>query len=163
MNRIWAPWRLKYIKSDKKKNGCILCNVLKENHTLLYQDSLCFVVLNKYPYNNGHLLICPNSHKATLEELTHEEMGRVGLLLQKSTRILKEVCNPMGFNIGLNLGRAAGAGIEDHLHFHIVPRWVGDGNFMPVIGKTKILSADLTEVHNSLLPKFEELKKTLCG
>lgn len=159
MEILWAPWRLEYIKMDKKKNGCILCNLQKEekNSLILYSGSFSFVVLNKFPYNSGHIMICPKKHVAELEHLTPKETNEIGVLTQKSIAILKETMHPMGFNVGLNLGYAAGAGIEDHLHYHIVPRWVGDINFMPMIGKTKVISTYLQDMHKKLIPAFKKI------
>ncbi|HLD74604.1 MAG TPA: HIT domain-containing protein [Bdellovibrionota bacterium] len=161
MEHLWAPWRLEYIKSDKKKGGCILCNVQKDEKQslVIYQGSLSFVVLNKYPYSTGHLMVCPNRHVDSLDKLTKKEISEMGLLKQKCISVLKDALHPMGFNIGLNQGYAAGAGIADHLHEHIVPRWSGDTNFMPIIGNTRVLSTYLEDAHKKLYPIFKGKRK----
>ncbi|MBI2026288.1 MAG: HIT domain-containing protein [Deltaproteobacteria bacterium] len=156
MNVLWAPWRLEYIKSDKKKNGCILCNVQESNENIIELGEMAFVILNKYPYNSGHLMICPKRHVSSLEELQEKEMLEIFKYMKKSMKVLKNSIKPMGFNVGLNQGRAAGAGIEEHLHFHIVPRWTGDTNFMPIIGETKVLSQYLEKAQYELQTAFHK-------
>ena len=156
MQVLWAPWRLEYIKSDKKKNGCILCNVQKTNENVIQTGNLAFVVLNKYPYNSGHLMVCPKRHVSTLEALEDHEMLEIFTYLKKSMQVLNQKIKPMGFNFGLNQGRAAGAGIEEHLHFHIVPRWMGDTNFMPILGQTKVLSQYLSQATQDLQAAFSQ-------
>ena len=135
MKHIWAPWRIEYIKAEKPA-GCILCDKPeekkdKENY-ILYRGKKNFIMLNCYPYNPGHLLIAPYRHIGNMEELTEEERNEHYELVIRSIVVLKKVMKPAGFNIGANLGKVAGAGIEDHFHSHIVPRWQGDNNFMPV-------------------------------
>ncbi len=152
MDRIWAPWRYSYISLvDTPKDGCVFC---REDEFVVYRGAHCSVRLNKFPYNNGHLLIMPNRHIASIEDLSEEEERELFSLLKKSKRILDEVLSPDGYNVGLNLGRVAGAGIEDHLHFHIVPRWNGDTNFMPVLADTKVISQSLFSLKEILVPKF---------
>ncbi len=152
MDRIWAPWRYSYVSLvDNPKDGCVFC---REDEFVVYRGEHCSVRLNKFPYNNGHLLIMPNRHIASLEELSAEEERELFSLLKKSKRILDEVLSPDGYNVGLNLGRVAGAGIEDHLHFHVVPRWNGDTNFMPVLADTKVISQSLFSLKEILVPKF---------
>lgn len=163
MDIIWAPWRMEYIKQNKKDKGCFLCRVIKSKNDrknfILYRGKNVFVILNIFPYNNGHIMVVPNRHTGAIEEIKEEEEKEIFLLLKASVKILKEVLNPAGFNIGINLGEVAGAGVAGHIHFHIVPRWKGDTNFMPVISNTKVISQSLNELYGLLYPEFEELKK----
>lgn len=159
MKRLWAPWRLEYIKSPKEK-GCVLCKAGSSrpgDGLLLYRGSHSLVVLNKYPYNNGHLMVAPLRHVADIESLTGEESADIFRLMAHSTRILSESMAPGGFNIGMNLGKAAGAGIDDHLHVHVVPRWRGDDNFMPVLADTKVMPEHLSDTLSRLLPRYESV------
>jgi ATP adenylyltransferase len=156
MQNIWAPWRVKYILG-KKGGRCIFClkkNKKEDKNLILYQGDLSFVMMNKFPYNNGHLLVAPCRHVKDLEDLTQKEMIDLINLLKLATSILKDALNPDGFNIGTNLGKVAGAGVESHLHFHIVPRWNGDTNFMPVLSDTRVISEHLEETFNRLKPLF---------
>ena len=151
MKIIWAPWRIKYILGNKGKE-CIFCRAVKskddKNNYVLYRSSKTFVVLNKFPYNNGHIMIAPYKHCADFECLNSEELLDMGEIQKKFTAMIKQVMNPNGFNIGMNVGKSAGAGVADHIHIHIVPRWDGDTNFMPLIGKTKILPESLDSVYD---------------
>ena len=157
-DHLWAPWRLSYVKSDepaKKIEGCFLCHYARhpEDDTENYvveRGSRMFVVLNRYPYNNGHILISPFEHKATLAELDSDELMESVELLQKWTVRMGELMNAQGFNVGLNLGSAAGAGVPGHLHWHIVPRWNGDTNFMPVVGDVKVIPQALDALYELL-------------
>ncbi len=155
MENIWAPWRYKYIleaqTDGSEDSGCVFC---KEDEFIVFIDELCTVRLNKFPYNNGHLLVIPRRHIALVEDLTDEEKLRLFDLIVVSKRILDKVLFPQGYNVGLNLGKCAGAGIEGHLHFHIVPRWNGDTNFMPVISDTKVISQSLNELKGILEKEF---------
>lgn len=150
MNKLWAPWRIEYINQIKHK-GCILCNILKEKQDkknfILFRSNYCFAVLNTYPYNNGHIMIVPNRHIKSLEKLKDNELLDMNKSLIKIKSTLKRTLNPGGFNIGMNIGNIAGAGIDKHLHMHIVPRWQGDTNFMPVLTNTKIISQSLKELY----------------
>jgi ATP adenylyltransferase len=147
MNIIWSPWREKFIRNKKKNNKCVLCEKHEskddKKSLIVYRGKSCFVMLNLYPYNNGHLMVVPFSHKKDLSELSQEEFEELFYLVKKMVEILKKTHKPNGFNIGLNLGKSAGAGIEKHLHIHIVPRWFGDINFMPIISNTKVISESL--------------------
>jgi len=158
MEQLWAPWRIEYIRQEKVE-GCILCDKPRQDadtlNYILYRGSKNFIMLNSYPYNGGHLMIAPYRHIASLEELTDEERNEHFEIVSRSTRLLKQVFNPAGFNIGINLGRVAGAGIDDHIHTHIVPRWQGDTNFMPVIADIKVVNEALTEIYESLKDKFQ--------
>ena len=157
MEQIWAPWRIEYIQMEKPE-GCILCDKPKQNNDepnyILYRGENNFVILNAYPYNPGHLMIAPYRHIASLEELTDEELKEHFEIVRRSTKILREVFNPGGFNLGINLGKVAGAGIDDHFHTHIVPRWQGDTNFTPVIANVRVLPEALSETYQKLKDKF---------
>ncbi len=157
MEQIWAPWRIEYIRKAKE-DGCILCRKPKENNDeanfILYRGQNNFVLLNIYPYNPGHLMVVPYKHTANLADLTDGEIIEHFDLVKRSLGLLKEVLNPTGFNIGLNLGKVAGAGIATHLHTHIVPRWEGDTNFMPVLSDTRIIPEALAATYRSLKAKI---------
>ncbi len=156
MEILWAPWRLKYIKAPKEK-GCFLCRYIKskndEKNLILFRGGSAFIILNRYPYNSGHLMVAPMRHTADLSLLTDDEQLELIKLTGKAIDILKKAFSPMGFNIGVNLGRVAGAGLEDHLHFHVVPRWNGDTNFMPATSNTKVMPQLLEETYR-ILRKF---------
>ena len=159
MKYLWAPWRMDYILR-KKKRECFFCRNLKEKKSkknlVLVQGESVFVVMNKYPYTNGHLMIVPKRHTVDLEQLDNNELKELFDLLKTSIRVLKSSLRPHGFNIGMNIGKVGGAG-EDHLHIHLVPRWTGDTNFMPVIGETKIISEYLEETYQKLHSVFMDL------
>lgn len=160
---LWAPWRMDYILGEKKR-GCIFCKKPKENqdaeNLILYQGKYTFVMMNRFPYNTGHLMIIPRGHSVTLEQLNHFELGELFAFLKISIRVLKSTLSPQGFNIGVNIGKVSGAG-EDHIHFHIVPRWTGDTNFMPILGETKIIPDYLVNTYQKLHSAFgNEVKKS---
>jgi ATP adenylyltransferase len=167
MEKLWSPWRSQYIDSIKdndKSGGCIFCNVSKLNvedssNILVDKGKLTFTILNLYPYNNGHLMIVPYRHTSDFSSLNSNEFLEVMQKLQLAEKALKIISSPEGFNIGANLGKVSGAGLDDHLHFHIVPRWNGDTNFMPVLGEVKVISQDLLATKKSLLKAYAELKK----
>jgi ATP adenylyltransferase len=142
----------------EKPKGCILCDKPKENNDaqnyILYRGDKNFIMMNLYPYNAGHLMIAPYRHIANLEELNNEELREYWQIVTRSLKVLRKVFNPGGFNIGINMGKAAGAGIEEHVHTHIVPRWHGDTNFMPVIGDVKVISQALAETYQKLKEQF---------
>jgi ATP adenylyltransferase len=150
---------MEYILGEKKR-GCFFCKKLKEKknrkNLILYQGKYVFVVMNKYPYNNGHLMIVPKRHYLDLEQLDNKELKELFDLLRTSIKVLKACFHPHGFNIGINIGKVGGAG-EDHLHLHIVPRWAGDTNFMPVIGETKIVPEYLEKTYQRLHSAFTDL------
>jgi len=163
LERLWSPWRMAYIESakDDVPEGCVFCDLLggggdPVERRILHRDELAWVTLAKYPYNPGHLLVLPVRHTGELEELTPEENVAISALLQRGVRALRDQAQPHGFNIGLNLGRVAGAGIPEHLHWHVVPRWSGDTNFMPVVGQTRVLPELLEETFDKLAPRFLE-------
>ena len=153
MKLLWAPWRIEYIKHEKP-DGCIFCKAISENkdseNLILWRGKLAFVIMNKFPYNNGHLMVAPYRHIGRFEELTVEELTEIGVLIQKSIKVLRKVMSPDGFNIGINMGKVAGAGVEDHIHVHIVPRWNGDTNFMPVITDTRVIPQSLQDTYKEL-------------
>jgi ATP adenylyltransferase len=157
MKQIWAPWRIKYIEMEKPE-GCILCEKPIQNNDalnyILYRGGKNFVIMNSYPYNPGHLMIAPYRHIAKLDELTNEELHEHFEIVSRSIKILRQVFNPGGFNLGANMGKVAGAGIEDHFHTHIVPRWQGDTNFMPVISDVRVVPEALIETYEKLKGKF---------
>ena len=159
MNRpLWAPWRIDYIRSPKE-GGCFLCRMLADTNDrenlILFRGQTCSVVMNRYPYTSGHLMVCPNRHVADLTELTKEEDREISELTRLSIKALRTLMNPEGFNVGMNLGSAAGAGLKDHLHRHIVPRWVGDTNFMAVIGDVHVVPEALTQTYDLLLSELK--------
>jgi ATP adenylyltransferase len=156
MKYLWAPWRMNYILGEKKK-GCFFCKKLKEKknpkNLILYQGEYVFVIMNRYPYANGHLMVVPKRHSLDLEQLEDGELKELFDLLKVSVKVLKRSLRPHGFNIGMNIGKAGGAG-EDHLHLHIVPRWKGDTNFMPVLGEAKIIPEYLERTYQRLHSAF---------
>jgi ATP adenylyltransferase len=158
MEKLWAPWRMEYISQTKPK-GCIFCVKPAENrdkeNLIIKRGENCFIILNFYPYNNGHLMIVPYRHLADLSDLTAEEKMEMMDLMGRSADILKKALKAEGINIGMNMGRTAGAGIDDHLHFHMVPRWNGDTNFMPIVGHTKVISQGLFAAYDALKPHYE--------
>jgi ATP adenylyltransferase len=159
METLWSPWRMEYIqanKDDAEGSGCLLCRLRdgEGSERVLVRTELAYVVLNKYPYNPGHLMVVPGRHVGDLEELRDDESLELQRLLRRSMRALREESAPHGFNIGMNLGRISGAGIPDHLHWHVVPRWSGDTNFMPVVGETRVLPELVEETARRLAPHF---------
>ena len=154
MDRIWAPWRMKYISGEHKDEGCIFCIKPKEDddrkNLILYRGNYSFIMMNLFPYNNGHLMVAPYRHVADLEALNNDEVLDMMNLVKKGIKAIKRSMRPDGFNTGFNLGRAAGAGIEMHLHFHIVPRWIGDTNFMPTLAATKVISEHILDTYDKL-------------
>jgi len=157
---LYAPWRSEYITGEKI-DGCVFCHISShqkddENLHVLYRDEYCFVVMNRYPYTPGHFMIIPHHHTDALEELDSEVWLHMSALAQKSVRLLKESFNAQGVNIGMNLGSAAGAGIADHIHMHIVPRWRGDTNFITTIGNTRVFGSDFEKIYRQIL---EEIPK----
>jgi len=157
MKRLWAPWRIEYIKASKPP-GCIFClpdaREMDRDNLVLHRTSLALVMLNRYPYTNGHLLISPHRHTADPNSLTVQEKVELFDLIGLSCSVLTETASPQGFNIGINLGKAAGAGVDEHLHFHVVPRWNGDTNFMSVIADLRIMPENLMSTYDLLLPGF---------
>jgi len=165
MEQLWAPWRLSYVTDPAEKakpataDACFLCTGANGTddraNLLVHRTSLSVVVLNKFPYNNGHLLVAPREHRGRLDELGPEQLLDLQLVLKKMLGIIEKRMSPDGFNIGLNLGKVAGAGLPGHLHWHIVPRWNGDVNFMPVLAGTKVIVQSLDALYDLLV---EELR-----
>lgn len=157
---LWAPWRSSFIFSKKKERGCIFCNRLKEKDSaenlVVYRGKLAAVILNKYPYNSGHSMIVPLKHVASLEKLRTDEAVEFFELTRLTAAVMKRALRPHSLNIGMNIGKASGAGIPGHIHMHIVPRWNGDTNFMPILGKTKVISVSLDLVYERLRREFNK-------
>lgn len=165
MKNLWSPWRSNYIDSfkDEQSGGkCIFCEAADKDisdmtNLVVHKSKNILVMMNLYPYNNGHLMVVPKRHLESIEQLNVEESHELIEQIILAEKILQEVFNPHGFNIGANLGRAGGAGIEDHIHFHILPRWNGDTNFMPVIGEVKVISQDLAETKKRLIAGYKQI------
>jgi ATP adenylyltransferase len=160
MDRLWSPWRLEYVARGEPDTGCIFCDAARSSGTgslVLFKGTLCYVILNLYPYNNGHLMVVPYRHLATFGELSIEEITEIGVLIQRAETALTDAYRPHGFNVGVNLGKPAGAGVRDHLHVHVVPRWNGDTNFMTVVGEMRVLPENVEASAERLRPIFERL------
>lgn len=157
--RLWAPHRMPYLQGENRSVNCVFCEAPKPGHDdlVVFKGETVFVVMNLYPYNSGHLLICPYRHVADLTDLTRAESTEIVALTAHSMKVLRKVSKAAGFNIGINQGALSGAGIADHLHQHLVPRWSGDTNFMPIIGSTKILAQLLTELRDLLASSWNEV------
>ncbi len=156
MDKLYAPWRTQYItRTEEKIEGCVFCHIA--NHPedgdklgVIHREKDFFIVMNKYPYSPGHFMIIPNHHTANLEDLDPDTFARMSNFAQKGVKLLKEVMNAQGVNIGMNLGKAAGAGIAPHIHMHLLPRWVGDTNFITTIGETRVFSSDFEEIYRKI-------------
>jgi ATP adenylyltransferase len=168
MERIWAPWRMEYIRQLKHdgaeaERGCIFCWKPREEpardeaNLIVARRPACFVIMNRYPYNNSHLMVVPYRHLSDFRELDERELLDCQRALQDALRVMERALAPQGWNIGLNLGKAAGAGIDQHLHWHVVPRWVGDTNFFPILGETKVISESLEESWRRMRDGFAAL------
>jgi ATP adenylyltransferase len=154
VEQLWAPWRLEYIRSADEQPGCVFCRAAElpdEEGLVVHRSELAFVMLNKYPYAGGHLLVAPFRHLGELGELTSEEALDIHRLVSVSLGVLAQVMRPQGFNLGWNLGRIAGAGVTDHVHEHVVPRWAGDTNFMPVLADVRVMPEALQETRRKLV------------
>lgn len=165
MDRLWAPWRMSYILETVKQerpDGCVFCRMIEESddskNLILIRGKHSFVVMNLFPYNSGHLMVIPLRHTGDYGSLTADEHVELGKLIEVSRQALAECFTPHGYNIGMNIGRAAGAGILDHLHYHVVPRWNGDSNFMSAVGETKVLSESLPESYARLKIAIDRLR-----
>ncbi len=163
METIFAPWRTAYIRGEKPA-GCVLCrDSLRGEDLVVCEGKRSYVIVNRYPYTGGHLMIVPFRHLCRLSDLLPEERGELFAFMDLSVRVLTEAMRPEGFNIGMNLGKAAGAGIDDHLHFHVVPRWAGDTNFVSVIGEVRVIPEDVLGTARELRPYFMKLQREVCG
>jgi ATP adenylyltransferase len=155
--RLWAPWRLEYIKSEKP-DECIFCRAVGSDDAaglyVVHRGEHAFVMLNAFPYTNGHVMVSPNEHVGSLERLSTDVLTEIMTLTQRSMAAIRAAYGPEGFNLGVNQGKAAGAGVEDHVHLHVVPRWAGDTNFMPVIGDVRVLPQSLEDSYNALTSSF---------
>ena len=160
MKNLWAPWRMEYITKNKS-DECIFCSLPKagqdKKDKILFRGSSCFVIMNIFPYNNGHIMVCPYRHISCLTLLAENELIEISQVTQKSIESLREVLNPDGFNIGFNIGKAAGAGFDEHIHNHIVPRWTGDTNFMPTLAETKVHPEHLEASYERLCSVFKKI------
>ena len=161
MKTVWAPWRIEYITGEKE-DGCIFCKALAGQGDLtLYKGKTTMVMMNKFPYINGHLLAAPVRHISALDQLDREEMGDLLKTVEQSIGILESAMTPDGFNVGLNLGKVAGAGVEEHLHFHIVPRWFGDVNALAVFADVRVIPEHIKATYKNLKPYFNDLSLTI--
>ena len=158
MDKLWAPWRMEYIKGPKKE-GCIFCTKAGEDrdrdNLILYRGDRAFVLMNLYPYSNGHLMVAPYDHLGEIEQLSADVRIEMFDLVERCVRVLKETMSPQGFNIGINLGSVAGAGVRDHVHIHVVPRWNGDTNFMTVLGEVRVISDHIYSTYDQLVGSFK--------
>jgi ATP adenylyltransferase len=159
--RIWAPWRLEYVKDASKdfEQECIFCSKPQQDddeaNLIVHRGELCFVILNLFPYTNGHLMVAPYEHLASLPELGERTVAEMMALTQRAMTVLESVYEPHGYNVGFNQGRVAGAGVEHHIHMHVVPRWGGDTNFMPVLADTRVMPQSLGESYRALKGSFD--------
>ena len=165
---LWAPWRMEYIKGLAEKSPCFLCDYTGDaskdaENLVLWRTSHCIMVFNRFPYNNGHMLIAPKRHIADLSDASDDEMLEMMRLVRDCQKLLTSAIGPDGFNVGMNLGRCAGAGLPDHMHIHVVPRWNGDTNYMAVCAGTDVISQGLTELYGQLveISKTQNLPDTL--
>ena len=160
MDHLWSPWRLAYVTGGARSDGCVFCDAQRDGDAeslIVFRGAAAFVILNLFPYNNGHLMVVPNRHIGSLAAATREELCEMTELTQRAEVALTEAFQPHGLNVGINLGKPAGAGILDHLHIHVVPRWNGDTNFMTIVGQTRVLPEELPQTAERLRPIFEAL------
>jgi len=160
MKHLWSPWRMKYIENSKKEPGCVFCNAQAQpdgtENLIAFRGANAYVILNRYPYTSGHLMVIPFTHAPNLEELTPETRTEMMELTSRCTTILREVYRTQSFNVGVNIGEAAGAGVLGHVHIHIVPRWAGDTNFMSSVGETRVLPETLEDTYQRIRQAFEK-------
>jgi len=160
MERVWAPWRMTYITNTQQEDGCIFCQAWEDNddrqRLVLLRAKHSMTMLNRYPYTCGHLMVAPLRHTAEMNDLSEDELLGLTLAVRQATELLRHVASPNGFNIGMNLGKAAGAGVEEHMHIHIVPRWNGDTNFMTVTGDVRVIPEGLMEAYDRLYNGLKE-------
>jgi ATP adenylyltransferase len=159
MDRLWTPWRFEYIRTAAEETSCVFCRILNEKcdpaNLVLFRGTHSFVLLNLYPYTSGHLLVVANRHIAYLSDAAIKELNEIMKLSRQCEEALRRTYRPHGFNMGFNLGRAAGAGVDHHLHMHVLPRWTGDSNFVSIVGETRVLPEELHVTYKRLLPFFE--------
>ena len=158
MDHLWSPWRYRYVQKEKTGDGCVFCNAARagrdQEYFIVHRASKNVVILNLYPYSTGHLMVVPYEHVSTLAEASRETLEEMMLLVQQSQRHLQEIYLPPGFNLGMNLGESAGAGITEHIHMHVLPRWPGDTNFMTTVAETRVLPEDLAVTWRKLRDAF---------
>ncbi len=163
MRHLWSPWRMKYIAKEEKEPGCVFCNALAAadgpHNLVVMRGQRAFVILNKFPYTSGHLMVAPLMHQPTFEALDAPTRAEIMELVTRFTTVLRQVYNPQAFNIGANLGEAAGAGVPGHVHMHIVPRWAGDTSFMTTLGKTRVLPEGLDDTYQRVHAAWEALRR----
>lgn len=157
MKQLWAPWRMEYLQAPKT-DRCVFCEAARGTNDpgsqVVARGQRCFVIMNRFPYNAGHVMVVPTRHRGRLQDLDDSELGEMFRYIDYCVRVADRVLHPDGYNVGMNLGRAAGAGITDHLHMHVVPRWAGDTNFMPVVSETKVISEHLQTTQQKLADGF---------
>lgn len=160
MNHLWSPWRMEYIENHDKEEGCVFCNAQamedSAENLIAFRGERAYVILNRYPYTGGHLMVVPLEHKAILEELDPQTRAEMMELTARCMTILRNLYKPQGFNMGANIGEAAGAGVKDHVHIHIVPRWKGDTNFMSALGETRVIPEDLEVTYQRVKDAFQK-------
>jgi len=158
MKHLWSPWRMKYLENHGKESGCVFCNAQAKqdsaDNLIAFRGERAYVILNRYPYTSGHLMVIPFEHKSTLEELDPPTRVEMMELTTHCMNVLRKIYNPQGFNMGANIGEAAGAGVLGHVHIHIVPRWNGDTNFISVLGETRVLPESLEDVYRKMRSGF---------
>jgi ATP adenylyltransferase len=158
MDILWTPWRYTYIKSADDSQGCIFCDKPKENddekNLIVHRGKYCYIILNAFPYTNGHVMVVPFAHEDQLQKLDSSMATEMMALTQKTESVLRELYRPEGINLGMNIGKAAGAGVAGHVHMHVLPRWTADANFMSVIGETRVLPEDLATTYMRMKGKF---------
>jgi ATP adenylyltransferase len=157
MDHLWTPWRYAFVTGADQKPGCVFCNALQENDEqalIVYRGQSCFIILNKYPYTNGHVMVVPYAHLDELEKLPTESANEMIALTQRMERILRSLYRPDGINMGMNIGKAAGAGVAGHIHMHVLPRWVADANFMSIVGETRVLPETLEMTWQRIRKEF---------
>lgn len=161
MKQLWAPWRMKYIEGHEKVDGCVFCieqaKADSAENLIAHRGERAYVILNRYPYTGGHLMVVPFEHKAILEELDAQTRAEMMELTSRCMIILRKLYKPQGFNMGANIGEAAGAGVKEHVHIHIVPRWKGDTNFMSALGETRVIPEDLESTYDRVKNEFEKM------
>jgi ATP adenylyltransferase len=160
MKRIWAPWRMAYIKGDTEEAGCLFCNQLAQrdrpDNLILYRGQHAFVILNRFPYTNGHMMIVPNAHEPSIEDLDDQTLAELIQLTNQALGVLRQTYGAQNFNIGINIGETSGAGVTDHVHLHVVPRWSGDTSFMSTVAETRVLPEALEETFEKLQSAWSE-------